>query len=108
MRHTRIPRSDQSADAARAPELRELAAAAAVEADEREVEVDAVPLGVRERERRAVGRERAGLVDRVGIVGERELAAARRVEAGERVPLVAAGVARDHDALVDPAADARR
>ena len=91
--------------AARASELCELAPAFAVQPDEGEVEVDAVPLGVGERERRPVGGERARLVDRVGIVGQRELAAAGRVEARERVPLVPARVAREHDALVDPAPD---
>ncbi len=95
-------------DAARASELRELAPALAVHSDEGEVEVDTVALGVRERERRPVGGERAWLVDRVGIVGQRELGPAGRVEACERVPLVPAGVAREHDAIVDPAPQGAR
>ena len=55
MRHSRIPCSDQSADAAGALQLGELAAPAAVEPHERQIEVDAVAPGVREGERRAVG-----------------------------------------------------
>ena len=48
----------------------------------------------------AVRRERARDVDRLGVVGERQLGAARRVDREQRVALVAAGVAGDHPALL--------
>ena len=109
MRQSRIPRSDQSAHAARALSCTSSRRPLPSRPHEREVEVDAVPRGVGERERRAVGRERAGLSgSRRGraVSGSSLPRVASRQR--ERVPLVSADVAREHDALVDPAPHARR
>ena len=72
-----MPCSDQSTTCAPAARLRQLARLSAVEADDGDVEVDAVAARVRVRDLAAVGRERAGDVDRIGIAGERELGATR-------------------------------
>ena len=78
------------------------------DADDRDVEVDAVAARMRECDELPVGTERPWHVDRLGVVAQRHLGAAIGVDREERMALVAAGVARDHPALVGGRGQSRR
>ena len=92
-----------------AARLGQLAPLAAGDADDRDVEVDAVAARVRERDelaRRA--RTRPGTWIASGSPLSAHLGAAVGVDREERVALVAAGVACDHPALVGGRGQSRR
>ena len=99
-RCTRMPCSDQSVTCDQPPGCASSRRPPPSSADDGDVEIDAVAAGVGERDTRAVGRERARDVDGGRIVRQRQLGAAVGVDREQRVALVAAGVARDHPALL--------
>ena len=103
-----MPCSDQSVTCDHPPGWASSCRPLTGDADDRDVEVDAVAARVRERHELPVGTERPWHVDRLGVVAQRHLGAAIGVDREERMALVAAGVACDHPALVGGRGQSRR